>query len=186
MCGVDLLRALPDRLTPGDSYDIVLTLSDYPASAGWSLRWTLAGPQTFDKTSTASGDAHAFTLSATDTGVLVAGVYGSQLRVTDGTRVRTLPGFPATVRVDDDLSKFAPGEHDGPAWWDELIKACRAQLLNTMRGGGMLSYMVSGRQVMFQSADQVRRVLAWAEGERARMRRGSAFGKVRVNLTRGW
>lgn len=181
---MELLRALPAVIVPGDSYDVRLELSDYPATAGWSVVWFLAGPVLFQKASTPDGPAHILTLTTTDTAQLGAGSYRAQLRVTDGTRAHSAPA--TVVTVDHDLARFRPAVTDGPGYWDALIAACRGQILANMQGGGMASYMVAGRQVMFQSMDQVRRVLAWAESERARARRGSAFGKVRVHLTRGW
>lgn len=186
MCGVELLRAIPDTLIPGDSYDVSLSEPDYPATAGWSLRWSLAGPQRLDVESAPDGAAHVLALSVSATGVLTAGVYGWQLRATNTTTGKAHTIRRGELRVESDLAAFAAGENDGPAFWDKLIEACDRALLENVSGGGMMSYMVAGRQVMFQSLDQVRRVRAWAVSERARRRRGSAFGKVRVNLVRGW
>lgn len=186
MCGVELLRALPTRLVPGDSYDIRLTLSEFPASAGWMLRWTLAGPQVLTIESAADGDAHVLTLTVTDTAKLTAGTYGDQLRAVRAPYVRTIPGA-GVVRVDADLSALQAGEHTGPAYWDQLIADCDKALAGRVQTGGMSMYMLAGRQVMVESMDQLRRIRAWAVAERARIRRGgSAFGKVRVNLLRGW
>lgn len=184
MCGVEILRALPDRIVPGDSYDIVLAGREYPATAGYALRWLLAGPQVLTVDSQPMGADHALTLAAAATGGLTRGTYGTQLRVLNDGKVSTLAR--GTVQVLDDLSAFRPGEHTGPGYWDALVDACRTALLTGVQGGGMAGYMIGNRQVQFQSMDQVRRVLAWAEAKRARVRRGSAFGKVSVALTRGW
>lgn len=139
-----------------------------------------------DVESAANGADHVLTVLPAMSGALAAGTYGSQLRATNAGTNKARVLQVGTVVVDADLSRFAPGENATPAQWDELIRACDAALLAMVTGGAMSSYMVAGRQVMFKTADEVRRVRAWAEGKRARQRRGSAFGRVRVTLSRGW
>jgi hypothetical protein len=67
-----------DRLTAGDSLSFPTTVPDYPASAGWVLRFRLipagAGAP-IEITSAAAGDDHQVTVSAAVTASWAAGTY---------------------------------------------------------------------------------------------------------------
>jgi hypothetical protein len=55
----------PVAITAGDTISFTKSLSDYPASEGWSLKYTLrGGAEAIEFTSTASGDDHVLLVAA--------------------------------------------------------------------------------------------------------------------------
>lgn len=79
---VDILTAEPEKFIAGDTVKWKISLSDYPASAGWVLSYALRGPQSIDFFATASGADHQVTLAAAATAAYVAGKYKFQSAVT--------------------------------------------------------------------------------------------------------
>lgn len=146
------LSRLPDQLQAGDSYVITLVRSDYPASAGWSLRWVLSGASHTQLESQASGDAHVFTLDTEKTGGLTAGPYRTSLRAENGPARLTIEVRP--LRVLADLSTFAPGE--GLSHARRMLALCQEARANILRGE-LKSYMINGRQTMLHTLDEVAR-----------------------------
>lgn len=92
------LTAEPDRVTAGDTVAWSKTLSDYPATAGWTLHYALQlfpfGTDSTDAcrqinlTSTASGAAHAIAAAPASTACWRPGAYiwASFVTHTDGRR----------------------------------------------------------------------------------------------------
>ena len=65
----------PASLRAGDTWKWTKTLADYPASA-WTLKYRFKSATTgFEITATASGDAHAVTVTAAATSAYAAGPY---------------------------------------------------------------------------------------------------------------
>lgn len=84
----------PQTIYAGDSVTWQKSLTDYPASAGWSLRYDLAGPETIQVTSSANGDAHLIEIAAATTTVWTAGTYSWALRAINGSqRITIAPGI---------------------------------------------------------------------------------------------
>lgn len=83
------LTDIPARLTAGDSASWTIEASDYPASAGWSMRYALVSASArVQLDSTASGDAHVFALSTTVSATLTPGRWSWQrYAVRTGERV---------------------------------------------------------------------------------------------------
>jgi len=150
------LTALPSTLTAGDSYTITLSLAAYPASAGWSLAWTVAGPSVDTWTSVASGDGHVLTLPSADTAKLGAGDYRSALKATKPGTATTVSA--STVRVVGDLATFAPGE--AVSYYQQLKAAAQQALLVLMQSGAPQMTTIMSRQTMFRSPDDCRRIIA--------------------------
>lgn len=175
---VPTLTALPTKLTAGDSYTITLSLADYPASAGWTLAYTLAGEAVESFTSSASGDAHVLTLSAVATARLIEGQYQYRLRASRAGAVDTIATGPATVLPD--LGTFAPGQ--GVSYWQTLKGHAEAALQQLMETGAPQQIMISGRMTMFRSPDDILRVIAQCENRLAAMSRGTFGTPVRFDV----
>jgi hypothetical protein len=174
------LTSVPDSIVAGDSYVITLALSAYPATAGWSLSFAVAGVSVDSWTSTASGDAHVLTLPSVATAALAVGQYRWALKAIKTGTVETFDH--GTLLVLADVANLAPGE--GTSYWETLKAAAEAALLALMGGGAVQSVMVMGRQTMFRSPDDCQRVIALCESRLAASRRGSAFGRVSVGFVR--
>jgi hypothetical protein len=93
----------PQQLTAGDSIAWKISLADYPASAGWYLKYTLlssAGKISIQ--SSADGDDHLVSVPAATSSAWVAGSYTMQRMVTNDTDRCTLD--TRTVQILADLS----------------------------------------------------------------------------------
>lgn len=150
------LTHLPTTITAGDSYTLTLTRAAYPASAGWTLTYALAGAAVASWASTASGDAHVLTLAAASTAGLSAGAYRFAVRATKaGGVVETIETGIVTVLAD--VTAMVQG--DGVSYWQTLKAAAESALLSIMTNGGVQMVMINGRQTMF-TPDLCRKVIA--------------------------
>lgn len=173
------LTAIPDTLTAGDSLSVTLSLSEYPASAGWVVSCALAGPTVLTATATASGDNHLLALTSVQTTWLTPALYQWRLRATLGLVVETFDR--GTLLVAPDLGAAAAG--DLSSYPERMLAICRTAR-ESILAGEMKMFMIGGRQVQMHSLADVQREEAHWRRELAREARGgSAFGKVSVGFT---
>jgi hypothetical protein len=156
---VPTLTVLPTTLTAGDSVTLTLTRPDYPASAGWTLTYALAGAAVQQWSSTPSGAAHTITLSSAETAALPAGDYRFALKATAPGQVHTLA--TGGVAVLADVAALQPGE--AVSYWQQLKEAAEAALLSIMAGGGVQMATIMGRQATFRSPQDCLQVIATCE-----------------------
>jgi hypothetical protein len=173
-----LLTQVPDTVTAGDSVAVTLSLSEYPATAGWVVSLALAGPTVLTATATASGASHALALTAAQTSTLTAAIYQWRLRATLGSVVETFDR--GTLEVLSDLGQAAAGEYQSYA--EQMLAICRTAR-ESILAGEMKMFQIGGRQVQMHTLQDVNREEAHWRRERARELRGSAFGKVSVGFT---
>ncbi len=76
------LTALPERITQGTAVDYRRTLSEFPASAGWSMTLYIAGAAVLSEAATVDGDSFLIALANAETATLTPGVYQWEERVT--------------------------------------------------------------------------------------------------------
>ena len=84
------LTTEPAALYAGDSINWQIALADFPASAGWTLKYNaVASGGRFTLASVASGDDHAVTALASETAAYAPGTYSTAKYIehSDGTRV---------------------------------------------------------------------------------------------------
>lgn len=165
------LTAIPTTITASDSYVITLSLSDYPASAGWSLTFGVAGPSVDAWTSVASGDAHVLTLPSADTAQLTAGTYQTRLKATNAGVVDTIA--TGVMSVLPDLFTATAGEYT--SYWETLKAAAETALTTLMGGGAVQMVTILGRQTMFRSPDDCLRIIGVCES-RIAAARSRTFG----------
>lgn len=77
---LDALTAFPNEFTAGDTLLIERSLTNYPASDGWTLKYSLVASDgstnaSIVLTSTESGDEHHFTVAKATTAAYPAGKY---------------------------------------------------------------------------------------------------------------
>lgn len=84
-------EATPARIIAGDTAQWQKTFSDYPASAGWALKYSLvkAGNK-YDIDGTAAGDDFLMTATAATTAAWAKGSYKYQARMTKGSEAHTV------------------------------------------------------------------------------------------------
>lgn len=173
------LTAIPDTITAGDSLAVTLSLSDYPATAGWAVSFALAGPVVLAASSVANGNAHNLSLTSAQTAAMPAALYQWRLRATLGAVVETFDR--GTLSVSQDLGAVAGG--DVVSYAERMLGLCRTARENIL-SGEMKMMMIGGRQVMFHTLADVQREEAHWRRERARAQRGgAAFGRVPVTFS---
>jgi len=91
----------PDEIIAGDTIKWKKSLSDYLASAGWSLTYVLlnaAGKITI--TSSADGSDHLISIDAATTAAYAAGLYDWSLTVSNGLERYTIGNGRIEVKPD--------------------------------------------------------------------------------------
>lgn len=100
--------SIPAAITAGDTAIWRRELADYPASAGWTLAYTLvSATKVFNVTAAADGDAFLVTVLATTTTGWDVGTYKVAEYVSNGAERHTLSY--ATVQVQPNLAAATAG-----------------------------------------------------------------------------
>ena len=102
----------PQSIRAGDTVKWTKSLADYPASAGWTLKYRLINSAgKYDITATAAGDDHAVTITAAVSAAYPPGTYQLQAYVekgSGGSREQYTIGT-ATVKVLPNLAGQSAG-----------------------------------------------------------------------------
>jgi hypothetical protein len=138
----DLSADIPAELRAGDTAKWQRSFSDYPASAGWVLAYTIAGTGgVFTASATANGDAFEVTISAATTDAWPAGRYQITEYVSkDGERF-TLNTQP--LRVLANLVGASPGDTRSHA--QKMLDAIEAWLES--KAPTAASVEIAGRKI---------------------------------------
>lgn len=102
---------IPDRLRAGDTWAWTESSSDYPASDGWALTYSLVpvagGAGKITITAVAAGADHSISVPAATTASYAAGNYAVLARVGRAGEVRTIDVAVQSITVSPDLSALA-------------------------------------------------------------------------------
>lgn len=180
---------MQSSLVIGETLNYTASPADYPASEGWTLRLLLnprAGGTVTTVNSTASGDSHILTVSATTTANFVAGDYAYEVWAYYGTEY---------YRLDAGQLKVVQGLLGASAGTDnrtqaeialDAAKAALAAWTPTTK-----SYSIAGRSMTFNTPAEIIQVVNHWESEvrrekdAARMAAGMATSrKVFVRMGR--
>jgi hypothetical protein len=171
--------ALPDSFAAGTTVKYTRTVSDYPATAGWTLKLLLAGPSTLSVTAAASGGDFAVTITAAQSTALAAGVYrwaeevskaGEVYRVADGT-----------LSVEPNMSTAAPGDLQSE---DEKQLVLVNARIAEFHAKGIVAYSVDGVTVTKTDPKDLYAERARLRLAIARAKRGGGIGRqFRVAFT---
>lgn len=180
------------KIVAGDTLAHAVTLTDYPASAGWVLAYRLvprAAGTAYAFTSTADGDDHAITVAAATTANWAAGNYTAAAYVTLGTERYSVASESGQVVVHPNPASIGPGTDTRTQAEIALAdaRAAFAAWSPTQKG-----YMIGGRQMYFNTPGQIIEVINHWAAEVQRDQRaadiaaglGSAKGKVYVRMAR--
>lgn len=143
---------IPATLVAGDSAVFDWTHPDYPASAGWSATFYLAGVDIASFAAVASGDAHRFTIPIADSEALEPGQYELSLRVTDGTTATT--AYAGVLSVLPNPASQAAG--DRQSWAQQTLPIVEAALRGHLTDA-VRTYMIGDTQVVKMSAQELQR-----------------------------
>jgi hypothetical protein len=176
------LTNLPDPFAAGTTVSYRRRLTDYPASAGWTLRLHLAGASVLAKTAVASGDDFIVTIEATDTeGDFTAGLYKWVERVSNaGGEVYEVGR--GTVTVLSNLAEASEGSEQ--EWIERAITMLRAHIEGRLPAG-MESYQIAGRVVAKMPIKEAMSLLASLESRLAGLKNpGFVTRPVLVSFTK--
>ena len=144
---------IPQSLVAGDSIDLLESYADYPASAGWVLRYVLvnaAGKHEF--VSAAEGDDHRMVATSAATAAWAAGSYTAILVATLADARATLGELPVVVKPDP----IASSQLDGRSETRKQLDALRAAYSSMIATGGLAqSVEFNGRKTTFRSAEDI-------------------------------
>lgn len=112
----------PSEITKGDTITFLKSFPDYPASQGWSLAYTFAGPSKQTVSSSADGDSF---LVSTSSSSWTAGDYWYQGVVSKGSEKYTVSTGALTVRPA--LSDVT-GTYDGRSHVKKVLDALEAAI----------------------------------------------------------
>lgn len=146
----------PAAFVAGDTVQWTKAISDYPATAGWTLKYRAVNSAgKIDITATTSGADYAVTLTAATTGAYTAGWYdvvgwvekgsgGSAERVTVATfRLQVKPNLAAANTYD--------GRSDARIIYDALLAAYKSAVAARAY---VSEYEIAGRRMRFSSREE--------------------------------
>jgi hypothetical protein len=163
-----------DTIYAGATLDYLIeTLTDYPASAGWSLKLVLnplAGGTVRTIDSVADGDAHRLQSTAATTGAWVAGAYGRQVWVIKGTEQYPVTDLFGQTQVMPGLGAAAGTDSRLPA--QRRLDTLRAAYDTYIQSGNFAvgSYSINGRSMTYRSPEELITAIRNAERDVERER----------------
>lgn len=151
----------PTTFRAGDSVSWTVSLPDYPASAGWSLKYRLLWPTGDAKEieSTAAGDEYAVALTSSDTSTWAAGSATLVTVVEKNDERKTLSADPVTVLPDlGSLSTY-----DSRSLTKRTLDDLKQALANyaAAEHGHVEEYEVAGRRMKFRSVDDIKQLISY-------------------------
>lgn len=151
-------------LVAGDSVDFQVSLSNYPASAGWVLKYRLV-PRTatnaaIEMTSASAGDEHRVQIAASATATWAPDAYGWTAWTEKGEEKYTVTSGQTVVRPDPRAA--APGLDTRSLARKALddARAAFAAWTPTSR-----SYRIGDRERVFNSTAEILRVISYWQME---------------------
>jgi hypothetical protein len=164
------IYALPAAFNAGDTVVYTKQFPTYPASDGWALTLSIAGPSVQSITGSASGPDWIVTLAASMTALLVSGDYRWIERVSKAGD--TYPAGSGRLYVAPDLS--AAGAGDTVSWESTTLAAIKAYLSGSL-ATGIQSYQIAGRAVSSYTLAEITKLQAQLQAVVNRQRSGGAI-----------
>lgn len=154
----------PASIVAGDTAKWLKTLADYPASAGWSLVYTLINADhKIVITSAAQGDDHLVNVAATTTTAWHAGAYDWRAQVTNAGEVYTVGAGRITIAPSFD----AVNKLDSRTPSRVMLDAVEAVMLKTA-STNVQEYEIAGRRLKHYSMGELLQLRDRLKGEVAR------------------
>lgn len=146
----DIPALEPTTVNAGDTWRWTRSLSDYPASAGWVLSYTLinAGAK-ITVNASASGDDHLVTVSAATTAGYTPGTYDWRARVSKAGEVFTVSEGRITVR-----NAYAGSTFDARSHARKTLDNIEA-VIEGRATSATLEYEIAGRRMKYIPAAEL-------------------------------
>lgn len=158
----DIPTIEPSSVTAGDTIAWTKTLPDYPASAGWTLKYRLINTTAkIDITATASGDDHAVSVTKATSAAYAAGWYDWQGYVEKGTERYTIG--KGRIQILPDLADVSSTGFDNRSQariiLDTLMTAYQSAVANR---AFVWEYQIAGRMMRFdRKEDWIKELNFW-------------------------
>lgn len=173
----DTPTSVPSSITAGDSFSWLTSISDYPASDGWSLLFVIINAASkISLTSTAESDDHLISIAAAVSAEYLAGDYKYSCYVTDGTDRYSVASGDITILPD--LSEQST--YDGRSLAEVCLENIEAVLQNKATQDNM-SYSIGGRSLSKYSWEELISARNYFRTE-ANAAKRKASGKAQTNL----
>lgn len=177
---VQTLTALPSQINAGTTVEYVRTVSDYPATAGWSFELIIQGAKKAVIAATAVGADFKVTITATVTGTLTPGIYKFIERVTKGAEIHDL-ALPEVIEVFPDFKAATEGTLEEIA--QKNLAAIRAALAGRIPAD-MENFSIAGRIVAKTPQRELLQMEAtWAARVKALKNKGRFDTPVRAVIS---
>lgn len=138
----------PGRITAGDTVIWLRSLSDYPASAGWVLAYTLINSTTkISLTASALGADHLVSVAASTTAAWAAGSYTWHAVVTKAAERYTVG--QGSITIAPNLA--AAATYDTRSSAKKALEAVNTLLESYGSKAYLQGYEINGRKQQFQS-----------------------------------
>jgi hypothetical protein len=160
------LSALPESFAAGTTVRYRKRFTDYPASAGWTLKLYLAGASVLARTAVAAGNDFVVTIGVADTeAAFAAGLYKWVERVSNvGGEVYEVASGIVTVLPN--LAEASEGSEQ--EWLERAIVALKAHIEGRLPAA-MESYQIAGRVVAKMPIKEAVDLLTSLESRLARL-----------------
>jgi hypothetical protein len=143
----------PESFSAGDTITWTESLSDYPASSGWTLKYRLSGPEQIDIMSAADGDDHKVTLTKAATTDYGAGVYQWQSYVESATERHTIER--GSLEILADLTQVeTTAEYDGRSHVQKVFESLKATIEGRATKAQQ-SVLIAGREIEYLSPGEL-------------------------------
>lgn len=134
----------PTTANAGDTWRWTRTLADYPASAGWTLSYTLINAAAkISITGSASGDDHSILVSAATSAGYAPGSYDWRARVTKAGEVYTVGEGRLTVNAS-----FSSATYDARSQARKTLEAIESTL-EGRASSATLEYEIGNRRMKY-------------------------------------
>lgn len=154
----------PTSIIAGDTAKWLKTLADYPASAGWTLVYTLINADhKISISTTAQGDDHLVNVSAATTAAWHAGAYDWRAQATLVGEVYTVASGRMTIGASFD----AVVKLDNRSSSRKMLDAVEAVMLKTA-STNVQEYEIAGRRLKHYSMGELLQLRDRLRGEVAR------------------
>lgn len=176
---------IPTPFTAGDTLTWTEAVALYPAGSGYTLHYALlkTGVRVV-LDSTASGDDHAFSVSATTSAAYTAGVYDWTAYVTTVAGARYTVGS-GRLEIKPNLAAQAGG-YDNRSQSRKILEDLKTayQAYITNGSGHVQEYEIAGRRMKYRSAAEILQQINYWEAKCAAEDRQAAIANGQAPANR--
>lgn len=156
---------MQDTLIVGDTLDFITSVPSYLATAGYTLTYRLVpriSGTPISLTATASGSDYRITATPATTAGWAAGEYSWSAYVTKSGERHTVDSGLVTLQVDPG----AVTSFDGRSQAQRALADAQTALANfSATGGRVKRYQIAGREMEFDAAGDILKLISYWKGE---------------------